>query len=170
MLVRGHNLAVWRYADSGQTKCCPEQHWNKQDLYDYYCPHRNQTLDLSGQYNPAWFMLEKTPATIQFIDDYVEGVSDFHLVSDEPSQLPNIPGFIENRHDQSIFSLLVKCRYLENGIDRFNLNSSLPTSSKKNRIRMLSITMQKTASRGATKNTNNGLWTMLSLVVFYSLI
>jgi hypothetical protein len=133
MVERGHNLATWRYNDN--SPCCPEGLWNKRDVYDYYCPHRNQTMDFSGQFHAAWMLIEKTPATLNLIDEYVKGVSNFHFVSDEPSNLENIPAFRENRHDQSILSLIIKCRYLENGMKRFN--PMLP--GKKLRIRMLSI-------------------------------
>ena len=36
-------------------------------------------------------------------------------MDDTPSQSPNLSGFIENRHDQSVFSILTKLR----GIDVF---------------------------------------------------
>jgi len=35
-------------------------------------------------------------------------VHHLELVDDSPSVLPNADGFIENRHDQSVFSLLCK--------------------------------------------------------------
>jgi hypothetical protein len=77
-------------------------------------------------------LIEKTPDTL---NEYLMGVSNFHLVSDEPSNLENIPVFKENRHDQSILSLIIKCRYLENGLEIFN--PLLP--GKKVRIHTLSI-------------------------------
>ena len=33
---------------------------------------------------------------------------NFHLIDDTPSKAPNFNGFLENRHDQSIFSILCK--------------------------------------------------------------
>jgi hypothetical protein len=42
MVERGHNSATWRYSDS--LPCCPERLRNKRDVYDYYYPHRNQTM------------------------------------------------------------------------------------------------------------------------------
>merc|ERR1712066_867460 len=38
----------------------------------------------------------------------VDLAADFHLISDEPSVFPNYPGWQDNRHDQSLFSMLVK--------------------------------------------------------------
>jgi hypothetical protein len=140
MVDRGHNVAAWRYEDTRTPKkhCCPETHWNKRDTYEFYCPRRNQTSDLTGMYHAAWFMLEKTQATVDFIEDYLEGVSNIHLISDEPSQLPNGPYFIENRHDQSIFSLLMKCWYNETGIEKFKPTSKLRNSPRR-KTYMLSI-------------------------------
>ena len=34
----------------------------------------------------------------------------FSLIDDSPSKAPNLPGFLENRHDQSIFSLMYKVK------------------------------------------------------------
>jgi hypothetical protein len=62
-------------------------------------------MDCSGQYPVAWMLIEKTPATLNLIDEYLkEGVLNFHLVSDQPSNLENILAFNENCHEQSIFT------------------------------------------------------------------
>ena len=37
----------------------------------------------------------------------------FYLIDDTPSKIPNFLGFIENRHDQSVFSLLCKKNFIE---------------------------------------------------------
>jgi hypothetical protein len=178
MIDQGHNFATWRYADDSVGKCCPERKWNKRDVYEYYCPHRNQTMDFTGQYNAAWMLMEKTPAIVHLIEDYLKGVSDFHFVSDEESNLENIPAFLENRHDQSILSLILKCRYLENGLERFT--PLLP--GKKARIHMLSIvdhgssstsTERNTSKTSGRRHTRKFLWTMMLLLAalstFYSL-
>jgi len=40
---------------------------------------------------------------------------DFHLVSDEPSVIPNAPGFSDNRHDQSFLGMLIKASTPKHG-------------------------------------------------------
>merc|ERR1712226_1160478 len=39
---------------------------------------------------------------------YEELMADLHLVNDDPSIVPNSPIFKENRHDQTILSMLLK--------------------------------------------------------------
>lgn len=112
----GYNLAVKRFKDSSNF-CCPEKRWNKADTYAQYCPGRNQTEDGTGQYCANWMMIKKTPATVEFIKGWVDGVSDYHLVSDEPSTgTSRNPHFKDHRRGQSVFSLAMKCRYNEAGL------------------------------------------------------
>lgn len=40
-------------------------------------------------------------------------MNNYHLIDDSPSITPNVPSFIEHRHDQSIFSILVRKFYPE---------------------------------------------------------
>lgn len=49
-----------------------------------------EQMDVSSQYNAAWMLMEKTPAILKQLDDYLEGVSDFHFVSDIASNHENI--------------------------------------------------------------------------------
>jgi hypothetical protein len=53
-------------------------------------------------------LMRKTPAVIALVNEWVELSSDLHLIDDSPSIIPNHPEFIEHRHDQSIWSLLLK--------------------------------------------------------------
>ena len=51
---------------------------------------------------------------------YEIGSNNYHFIDDSPSKIHNDPKFIEHRHDQSIFNLLVK---------KYNLlNHDIPTS------------------------------------------
>ena len=43
-----------------------------------------------------------------FKEFYKIASENYNLIDDSPSKIPNNTGFIEHRHDQSIFSLLVK--------------------------------------------------------------
>ena len=54
------------------------------------------------------FIIKKAPNTVSFIDKWCQYSSVYHLINDAPSVVPNDPAFRENRHDQSILSLLVK--------------------------------------------------------------
>ena len=90
-----------------------ERQYNKHDVYVHFCPDRDQEKDLSRSYDAGWQVIIKTPGTVQFYQDWMKGVSNFHFINDEPSKLPNIRQFSEHRHDQSVLNLLLKCRYHE---------------------------------------------------------
>lgn len=49
-----------------------------------------------------------SPATRRFVDEWLALASEPRNVDDSPSVAPNLPFFVEHRHDQSIFSLLGK--------------------------------------------------------------
>ena len=53
------------------------------------------------------FLIAKTPRNERFVADWLRLCEDPQLVTDLPSRLPNHAEFQENRHDQSIYSLLI---------------------------------------------------------------
>lgn len=88
-----------------------ERSYNKADAYRSYCPTQNQSHDTSFQYAGGWLVLRKTMTTMQLIRDWQDGLSNYHLLNDEPSIQPNIREFRYHLHDQAILSVLLKCRY-----------------------------------------------------------
>ncbi len=86
-----------------------EKRWTKGDVFDYFdCRHRNDITD-SQQLATGHILCKKTEKTINFLRTW-ESVweSNIALIDDSISQSQNFPEFIENRHDQSIFSILYK--------------------------------------------------------------
>lgn len=60
-------------------------------------------------------MLKKTQKTIQIIQEWLEVFyKHFELIDDSPSRIPNLPEFRENRHDQSVWSVLNKKYKIKN--------------------------------------------------------
>ena len=55
-------------------------------------------------------IVRKTPQSCAFIKKWMQYSQDIRIVSDDPNVMgkPNLPEFIENRHDQTAFSLLCK--------------------------------------------------------------
>ncbi len=53
-------------------------------------------------------VIRHSPTMRRFLDAWVECMADWHMVSDEPSVLPNEPVYVDHRHDQAVLSLLVK--------------------------------------------------------------
>ncbi len=61
-------------------------------------------------------LLEVNDLTRNFINKWYELCCDYHNIDDSPSINPNVKFFYEHRHDQSIFSLLIKKYKLINDI------------------------------------------------------
>ncbi len=80
-----------------------EQQYTKADLL---CELPGQWL--TPQIWAGAWILKKCAATIDLMHDWRRVFMNPSLVDDSPSELPNAPGFIEHRHDQSALSILVK--------------------------------------------------------------
>ena len=67
------------------------------------------------QRESGWIFLRKTDDTIALIDEWLEYAQDPRIITDMPNQLgkENYEGFRENRHDQTIWSLLTKKKNLK---------------------------------------------------------
>jgi hypothetical protein len=91
-----------------------ELNWNKEDTIQDVLDTVNKSkydLDMSIEQYPeqrsgAVIMMKKTSNIMNMIHLWYELCSNYHLLDDSPSILPNSQNFIEHRHDQSIFSLL----------------------------------------------------------------
>jgi hypothetical protein len=83
-----------------------EQFWTKNDICQHLGASQNELL--SGQLVGGIFLLRKCKAVVDLVDKWYETGSNYNLIDDSPSLTPNIPEFRENRHDQSIWSILRK--------------------------------------------------------------
>lgn len=86
-----------------------ESNWDKGDVIDYFgVRDRADILDSEQIMSGIWMMVKNdvTTALCRRWEEITH--SDMHLVDDSPSASPDMEGFVENRHDQSLFSLLVK--------------------------------------------------------------
>lgn len=83
-----------------------EQFWTKNDICQHLGASQNELL--SGQLVGGIFLLRKCKAVVDLVDKWYETGSHYNLIDDSPSLTPNIPEFRENRHDQSIWSILRK--------------------------------------------------------------
>mmetsp|Transcript_8231 Transcript_8231/g.10132 ORF Transcript_8231/g.10132 Transcript_8231/m.10132 type:complete len:359 (-) Transcript_8231:220-1296(-) len=112
MQERGADLAL-------EQMSFEEGMWTKGDVYSYFNVSQSQLpySDESFQYSGNFIVVRKNKAIIQFFKDWREAATKYYLLSDDPSYAPNPQGFIENRHDQSLMSMLVKYhpRYRERG-------------------------------------------------------
>ncbi len=107
---REFNLAIKRYRD-GEGFCCPEKHWSKGVAYQHFCPGRNQTSDDSGQYYANFLVVKKTVATVELIDGWANAAANYYLINDVDNRHADWPTVKDHRHDQSLLSGSLKCRY-----------------------------------------------------------
>lgn len=88
----------------------PEYKWTKGDILRHFGVsgedvHVTHTQQIAGGH----VFLKKNPVTENLIRDWLHVFYDhLHLADNSPSASPNLPGFVENRYDQSIFSILCK--------------------------------------------------------------
>lgn len=88
-----------------------EAHWTSQDLLSALAPGEAGSIAATGQYSAGLHAWRAGDRSRKFAADWLGFMTRHpHLCRDEPSALPNHPDFRENRHDQSVFSLLLKMR------------------------------------------------------------
>ena len=86
-----------------------EKDWTKMDVFAHICPKNYLSYAMGLQLWGGCFILMKSELSTRLLDTWNEiRVNHLDLFTDKISQMPNLKGFQENRHDQSIFSLLVK--------------------------------------------------------------
>jgi len=84
-----------------------ESEWTKGDIFQYFGVLHDDAYRNHGQIAATTFILRKNWNSQQFIDEwYYVCNNHWDLCTDSPSVAPNDPNFQENRHDQSIFSIL----------------------------------------------------------------
>lgn len=100
-----------------------EYEWTKGDIFDYFGVRDNEEYTQSRQFEATVIFLKKSPLVMNFVTEWLEVIyNHFDLITDKPSKSPNLPGFSDNRHDQSIFSILAK-KYK---IEEFSRNELCP--------------------------------------------
>jgi hypothetical protein len=85
-----------------------EKQWTKADILDYFGVRCVESI-YQSQIMGGVFFLKKCPKSLDFVKKWRQVFyDDFSLIDDSPSKSRNFPEFIENRHDQSVFSILAK--------------------------------------------------------------
>jgi hypothetical protein len=86
-----------------------EKHWTKRDVFilmDCDSPEYTDTPQRLASFS-LW---RKSGFTERFVRELLHFAQDERLITDMANTMgsPNYPGFVDHRHDQSIFSLLTK--------------------------------------------------------------
>ena len=85
-----------------------EEQYTKMDIF-YELECNIKKMQETPQYMATIVLIKKTENTIKFIDNWIKyGTSKKQLITDKASINNNSASFIDNRHDQSIFSVLCK--------------------------------------------------------------
>jgi len=94
--------------------------WNKMDLLLEMQMLQNEPLMTPQKQSgaSAWLVCDETRKLAKDWYD-IACSNNYHFIDDTPSIRQNVNGFIEHRHDQSIFSLLVKKYGLSNEFNMF---------------------------------------------------
>lgn len=109
-----------------------EKLWTKSDLFNYFNVLDDKNITDSFQRSATSFLLLKNDFNLNIVNKWLQVFyDDFSLADDTPSKISNADMFIENRHDQSIFSILSKIydfyilsyKEFETGNKKFPLNS-----------------------------------------------
>jgi hypothetical protein len=86
-----------------------EYMWTKGDLLDRFHVRNDPSITHTQQIGATTFLIKKCPTSIDFVNRWVETFTDeFTMIDNTPSRGSDLPGFVEHRHDQSIFSVLAK--------------------------------------------------------------
>ena len=92
---------------------CLEKYYTNGDLLDFFNVRDIKEIVESPQRAATAFFIRKDPINIEFVEKWLAIFDHFSLIDDTPSVSPNLDGFIENRHDQSVFSIMSKIRDVE---------------------------------------------------------
>lgn len=86
-----------------------EKYFTKGDIFDYFKVRDREDVYNTGIIAGGIFLVKKCTSSQEIIEQWLDVFKHhFDLVDNSPSRSSNFDGFIENRHDQSIFSILCK--------------------------------------------------------------
>lgn len=86
-----------------------EKKYTKGDIFEYFGVTNIPEISDTGMIAATAFFIKKQKNSVEIIEKWLQVFeNNFNLVDDSPSNSENFPEFIENRHDQSIFSMLCK--------------------------------------------------------------
>jgi hypothetical protein len=83
----------------------PVRKWTKRDLLVQLNMDNDNILDQT-QHQAGLTMYVKNDTILNFVTEWYNLCENYHNIDDSPSDIPNHPEFIENRHDQSVFNIL----------------------------------------------------------------
>ncbi len=101
-----------------------EKKWTKGDVLRHFHAVDNLTgnphehITNTRQFTANRIIFKKNEHSLKLVRLWWNTATNYpHLFDDSPSASPNLPGFVENRHDQSVWSLICKTHGSEEEYD-----------------------------------------------------
>jgi len=86
-----------------------ENEWTTKEIFNYFNLKPDSSHGTSGQFHATHMIFKKNSNVIAMLDSFEELLNfDPYLITDKYNSFDQIENFKENRHDQSIFSILSK--------------------------------------------------------------
>ena len=99
-----------------------EMHWTNGDIISAFKLNLNSELLKTGQFATTFHAYRKNKQTLNFVNEWLNFLkNNLAICRDEKSINLNHKEFIENRHDQSVFSLMVKTKIEQNDPIKFHI-------------------------------------------------
>jgi len=124
----------------------PEKQMTKMDAFAYFGVADKPEFTDTDQIEATHILIRKCEKSMQFAGEWLQTIdTNFALIDDRPSVLPNFPEFTDHRHDQSLFSLLgkkyqiVQLPNTETYNDDWSQMSEFPLLAKRDKVFHLSF-------------------------------
>ena len=102
-----------------------EMHWTNGDIISAFKLNLNSELLKTGQFATTFHAYRKNKQTLNFVNEWLNFLkNNLAICRDEKSINLNHRKFMENRHDQSVFSLMVKTKIKNNDSINFHILQS----------------------------------------------
>lgn len=86
-----------------------EKKWTKGEIFDFF---GSRNLGDTGQFHASVILFKNNEISRSLVSRWLSlMVNQQHFFTDIPSTTPNFPDFVDNRHDQSVFSMCIKAEY-----------------------------------------------------------
>lgn len=110
----------------------PNRFWTKRDCFiGMNCD--SEEYWNAEQWNSAFKIIQKSYQSLKFAEAYLDYCIDYRLSTALPNQMgnPNLPGFRDHRHVQSIYSLLCELWNVEKFRDPSEYGNRFPMENSK---------------------------------------
>ena len=112
------DIAIWQMVHK-------EMSWTNGDIISAFNLDLNSELLKTGQFAATFHAWRKNIRSLNFLNEWLNFLLDNQeICRDDDSKNLNHRKFIENRHDQSVFSLLIKTKISKNDSTTFKVMQS----------------------------------------------